>query len=259
VATDGRRDPSWDEAEVEEFRGFLSRAARIFAPGTMVAENLKRDFGVRRPVDVIFTMAPDETGSRPGGPRYRAPSDFGPVRFGILCRFSDEKGIPHILEALSRYRERHGDVHFTFAGDGERRGLIEEYVAQRDLPHVRIVPVRSPIEALDPIDVFVHPSLSEAMPVSIVEALMCGRPCIGTRVGGIPDLIRDGVEGFLIQPGSAPAILDAMERFNVMVGEERLAFQKRARARYENVCRPEKVGQVLAEHYRQIMTGGGGR
>jgi glycosyltransferase involved in cell wall biosynthesis len=102
-------------------------------------------------------------------------------------------------------------------------------------------------------DVFVHPSSSEAMPVSIVEALMQGLPCIATPVGGIPDLIREGVEGALVPVGDAVALADAMARFAGMAADELSAFRRRARARYEEVCRPEVVGAQVAAIYREIL------
>jgi glycosyltransferase involved in cell wall biosynthesis len=86
-----------------------------------------------------------------------------------------------------------------------------------------------------------------------VEALMCGLPCIATAVGGIPDLIREGVEGFLIEPASTMAILNAMEKFAALSHDEMTAFHKRARARYEEACDPKVVGIQIAAIYRDIL------
>jgi glycosyltransferase involved in cell wall biosynthesis len=177
------------------------------------------------------------------------------LRFGILCRFAPQKGIAYILEALRIFRERHGIVQFTFAGQGPMEAEIRQFVDSHALPHVHIERVRSASEILSGMDVFVHPGLDDAMPVSLVEALMCGVPCIATRVGGVPDLIRDGMEGLLIEPASAGQILQAMERFAAMSPAERLGFRQRARARYEECCLPEKVGALVADHYRQILNG----
>ena len=82
---------------------------------------------------------------------------------------------------------------------------------------------------------------------------MCGVPCIATRVGGIPDLIRDGIEGLLIEPGSTEPILQALATFAAMSARDLAAFRHRARARYEECCTPEKVGAIVAEHYNQIL------
>jgi glycosyltransferase involved in cell wall biosynthesis len=89
--------------------------------------------------------------------------------------------------------------------------------------------------------------------MSIAEALMCGVPCIVCNVGGCADLVRDGVEGFVIEPRRADLIFDRMDRMARMGEEEFQGFQRRARARYEEVCLPAKVGAVVAEHYRAVM------
>jgi glycosyltransferase involved in cell wall biosynthesis len=252
VATSGRRDPSWTDPEVAAFRSFVESAARVFAPGSGVADTFRREFGVARPVETIFTMVRDEV-------RGQRTEDGGQnIRFGILCRFSREKSIPAVLEALRQYRDRHGDVDFTFAGEGELEPEIRAAVAAHGLDHVRVAAVSAPADLLRHLDVFVHPSLSEAMPVAIVEALMWGCPCIATPVGGIPDLIRDGVEGYLVAPDSAAAIREAMERFAALSPEMRAAFRQRARARYEAVCRPETVARRVAAHYRAMIAAVGG-
>jgi glycosyltransferase involved in cell wall biosynthesis len=102
-------------------------------------------------------------------------------------------------------------------------------------------------------DVFVHPSVDDAMPVSIAEALMCGIPCVVCRVGGCADLVRDGVEGFVIEPRRTDQILAALEKFAEMPAEEFAAYRQHARARYEEVCLPGSVGHIVAEHYRAVI------
>ncbi|MDD4869216.1 MAG: glycosyltransferase family 4 protein [Kiritimatiellae bacterium] len=268
----GTIDPSWTEKEVQDFRVFANRVARIFTPGKSVAETLAREYRIERPIDPLFTMVPDAT---EGGlsvnsirlskavletftdNKERITNDNVSgkrlLRFGILCRFAEQKGISYILEALKIYKEKHGNVDFTFAGHGELEVMIREFVASNDLMNVKVVPVPSAVEVLKAMDVFVHPGLDDAMPVSIVEALMCGLPCISSKVGGTPDLVRDGIEGFLIEPRNSTQILECMERFAQMPIDEFSGFRRRARARYEEVCLPAIVGRQVAEHYRDIL------
>ncbi len=285
----GTVDPSWEPCEVEAFRAFANRIARIFVQGPGIAPVMARSFGITRPIDTVFTMAPDEfrslTVSEYGSDRVSECGRVGvsecsegagsssitpkprdadtPIpphsdtpsscRFGIVCRFTEQKGIAYILEALRLFRDRHGDVRFTFAGQGPLEETIRAFAARHGLANVRVARVEQLAGALADMDVFVHPGLDDAMPVSLVEALMFGVPCIGTRVGAVPDLIRDGVEGLLIEPASAEQIFVAMERFARMPPGEFSAFRQRARARYVEACRPEVVGAVVAGHYRQIM------
>jgi len=59
-------------------------------------------------------------------------------------------------------------------------------------------------------DVLLLPSINEGTPVSVIEALAAGRPAVATRVGGIPDVVRDGVDGFLVDLGDADALADRL-------------------------------------------------
>ena len=269
----GTVDPSWEPSEVEEFRKFLHRIARVFVQGRVIVEIMKREFRLDREIDVIPTMVPDEVGERAEAQELRTEDSElrtgAKLRFGILCRFTEQKGISYILDALKMFYEKHGEVHFTFAGAGPLEELVRdrrsEIGGQRpevgsrtsDLrpqaADIRIERVRSAVETLRDIDVFVHPGIDDAMPVSVVEALMCGIPCVTTRVGATQEIVRDGIEGYLIEPSSSDEILEAMERCTSWTVEELQEFRRRARARYEAVCRPEVVGLTVAQHYRDIM------
>lgn len=253
--TEGRRDESWDEVEFEAFRQFAQRAARNFAPGSGVAENLAREFHITQPIETLYTICPDEkpAGWQPPEPPSAAGA-VAPPHFGLLARMTPEKGIHDLLEALLRYTARHGTVRFTFAGTGVLEGEVRAFIARHGLDEVRVqTEFTSPAEVLAAWDVFVHPSRSDAMPMAIAEALMNGLPCVVTRAGGIPDLVRDGEEGILIDAGQPDQIVNAMERFAAMTPTQRWQFRRRARARYEQKCRPEQVGMQLAAHYRTLL------
>jgi glycosyltransferase involved in cell wall biosynthesis len=342
----GTRDPSWTDNEAEAFSVYLNRIARVLVQGKGIAETFAHAFQINRSIDVVFTMAPDEVGGRwtvDGGRWEVARSEKGggtagptsyvygslstvhcqlsarrSLRFGILCRFTEQKGIVYILEALRMFRERHGAVDFTFAGQGPMessiRSTVDSWESEPQQPHcertrafgvrqfdtaaflsagqsegkaadtdcrtpkdgagapsreadisplvhaeVRIVPVSSAVDILTNLDVFVHPGLDDAMPVSIVEALMCGVPCIVSDVGASPELVRDGVEGRVIQPASSEAILLAMEWFQERTVDELNVLRRQARRRYEDCCAPEIIGGQVAEIYRDVMGEGGER
>ena len=70
-------------------------------------------------------------------------------------------------------------------------------------------------------------------------------------------LIRDGVEGFVIEPRDVAQILDKLEAFAGMSAADFAGFKRRARARYEEVCLPDSVGKVIAGHYAAILAGRG--
>lgn len=94
--------------------------------------------------------------------------------------------------------------------------------------------------------------------MAIAEAMMCGKPCLVTRVGGIPDLVRDGCEGIVVDPRSPAQIADAMGCFASMSQAELAAYGARARQRYEEKCRPEEVAGNVAQYYEKILSNTGG-
>jgi len=60
--------------------------------------------------------------------------------------------------------------------------------------------------------VFVHPSLRDGLPNALLEAMACGRPVVGAAAGGIPDAVRDGTDGLLVDPGDVGALVVALRR-----------------------------------------------
>ncbi|MDA0990521.1 MAG: glycosyltransferase family 4 protein [Verrucomicrobia bacterium] len=247
----GTIDSSWDAAETEAFQAFAHSAIRNFAPGRGVAENVKRDFGITSAMDIVYTICPDLRD--PTRDTIRQPRR-NPVRFGILCRLTPEKGLRDLLQAIKAYRDTYYKLSFLIAGAGALEAEIQAFITEHDLKGVRLeTSFPGPMAVLDQMDVFIHPSLSDAMPMAIAEALMSGLPCVVTNVGGIPDLVRDGEEGVLIEPGNIEELVAAMVWFAQMEDAEYLAYRRRARQRYEEMCHPAKVGQVLARHYRDIL------
>ena len=87
-------------------------------------------------------------------------------------------------------------------GEGPDETEYHELVKELELENKLIFTgVRDDIpDILASIDIFVLPSYTEALPYAVIEAMSAGKPVITTSVGGIPELITDGVEGFLIEP-----------------------------------------------------------
>lgn len=96
-------------------------------------------------------------------------------------------------------------------------------------------------------DVFVLPSHAEGLPVAMLEAMAYGLPVIATRVGGIPAVLRDGVEGFLIEAGDVNALSDRMLRLSQdpnLRQQMGNAAQRRAEAEFSLDCMAERIAAV---------------
>ncbi len=133
---------------------------------------------------------------------------------GTAAVLEERKGYQYLLEAAALLKRQGYQLQYRFAGEGSQRealqnlatdlGLKEEVVFEgfvSDIPGF-----------LAAIDVFVLPSLHEGMGVAILEAMAAAKPVVGTTVGGIPELVVDGVTGLLVPPRNASALADAISR-----------------------------------------------
>jgi glycosyltransferase involved in cell wall biosynthesis len=121
-------------------------------------------------------------------------------------------------------------ARLRIVGSGARTDVVERLLA--DLPEqttwTNRLETAEVAVALDASTALVLPSRSEGMGRVVVEALCRGRPVVATRVGGIPDLVRDGENGLLVEPGDTRALADALVR---ILGNRELAERFGARAR----------------------------
>jgi glycosyltransferase involved in cell wall biosynthesis len=118
------------------------------------------------------------------------------------------KGTDTLIDAVAMCRSYGLDVRLTIVGDGRLRGVFEQHAVRHgvsDVVHFAgHLPAGSAVRAeLDRADLFVLPSRTEGLPRAMIEAMARGLPCIGTRIGGIPELIPDAV---LVPPGDAVAL-----------------------------------------------------
>ncbi len=136
----------------------------------------------------------------------------------LVCvgRLAEQKGQLLLLEAFGRLAAEGLPGELVLAGDGPMRAVIEKRIDHLGLgTRVRITgwlsndAVRREIVAARG---FVLPSFAEGLPVVLMEALALGRPVVTTYVAGIPELVQDGVNGWLIPAGSVEALADALRR-----------------------------------------------
>lgn len=139
----------------------------------------------------------------------------GPVEIVTVCRLAPLKGVAVLLEALARSGAA-GAVRLTVVGDGPARAALERAAAARGLGgRVRFTGYRSQDQVaahLAEADIFVLASFAEGVPVVLMEAMAGRLPVIATRVGGVAELVEDGVSGLLVAPSDAAGLADAIAR-----------------------------------------------
>jgi len=115
-------------------------------------------------------------------------------------------------------------------GDGPFKGILQELADKLGLSS-RVIFTGFRADALSLLqaaNIFVLPSLSEGMPLSVLEAMALGKPVIATRVGGIPEVIEQGKTGWLVPPGNAGALAATLQRA-VRSSPDYLLMARRAR------------------------------
>lgn len=129
---------------------------------------------------------------------------------GYIGRFSEEKGIIAFVEAISTILEIDGEILFLIAGGGHLRNKILELITNYNLSNnvqlIEWIPHDKLPYYLNYIKLIVIPSRSEGLPNIMLEAMACGTPVLATPVGAIPDIIKDGETGFLMDSNSPECI-----------------------------------------------------
>jgi glycosyltransferase involved in cell wall biosynthesis len=129
--------------------------------------------------------------------------------FFFSGQIGSRKGVFDLLSAFRDARKVCPDIRLRIAGDGE---LQQATMLTRELRLDDSVTFLGWLSAADiqrelgVAEVFVLPSHNEGLPMSLLEAMACGLPVVSTRVGGIPELVTDGVNGLLIVPGDVEAL-----------------------------------------------------
>src|SRR5437867_4615988 len=131
---------------------------------------------------------------------------------GWIGRMTPVKRTDDVLLAFKRLRDDGVDAVLCMVGNGPDREQLErrahELGVVRDTLFLGYQEDVAPFYAA--FDALVLPSSNEGTPVSVIEALGAGRPVVATRVGGVPDVVRDGVDGFLVDPGATGELADRL-------------------------------------------------
>lgn len=134
----------------------------------------------------------------------------------FLGSIGQRKGCYVLLDALATIKSKHPDVRLLCGGDGDHESFLRE-ASKRGLDqNVQLlgwVVGAAKRRLLARSTIFVLPSYSEGLPMALLEAMAAGMPVVSTPVGGIPDAIRDGIDGLLVPPGDATQLAQAIDRF----------------------------------------------
>jgi glycosyltransferase involved in cell wall biosynthesis len=175
---------------------------------------------------------------------------------GIVGRLAPIKDIDAFIHAAALVAPRDPRVHFAIVGDGELRGELEALAQRLNLSaRVHFYGWRRDMAAIyGDLDIVVNCSRNEGTPVALIEALAAGRPVVATRVGGTPDVLRNGELGRLVPPAEPEALASGIL---ATIGELDAA-RARAESVREQVFSKYSTDRLIADIdglYRQLLAG----
>ncbi len=244
------------ESAVARARGCHDRIDAVIAPSRFMAETLAAGGVPSGKITVMHNYANPQlmrVALQPAGDTAREPYL---LFFGRLSR---EKGVDVLLEAYASVWERlPHDMPLVVVGDGPERDALEALAREKGISErVRFAGFQTGRALNDYVEraslVIVSSRCRENYPYSIMEAFAYGTPVIGTRMGGIPELVSDGETGFLCECGDPDSLAGAMLRASSISAGEYRAMQDNCRRYVVRECSRDLYFRNLHEVYRNAM------
>lgn len=221
------------------------------------ARQIRERYGVL-PAVIYNGIDPEAFQPVPPDASWRASVGIAPEERVILYvgRLIGWKGVGDLLRALSFALRRRPGIRLVLVGEGEERGKLERQAGElgisRQVTFAGAVARASLPGCLACADAFVLPSVAdETFGISLCEAMSCGLPVVATRVGGIPEVVAEGVSGFLVDPGDAAGMA---EKILLLVTERELGRRMGSEGRrlVQSRFSWERVARALEEEYRRL-------
>ncbi|MBW2498064.1 MAG: glycosyltransferase family 4 protein [Deltaproteobacteria bacterium] len=231
-----------------------------------VVSDYNRRFLLERVPDLVgqrFLLS--RVGVDPEAVRPLPRTEEGVFRLLYVGSLQQRKGVHLLLDALAQAQDELGDWSLDLVGEGPMRSELERMADRLGLAsRIRFhgpQPYERVVQSFEACQLLVVPSTvgpggrTEGIPTVLVEALAHGRPVLTTRVSGIPELVEDGVTGFLVEHGSAEALAAGLVRIR---RDPDLAWRTAAagRARVEAEYDQPKNARAQAESFARNVVGG---
>ncbi|MCX7595411.1 MAG: glycosyltransferase, partial [Fischerella sp.] len=185
----------------------------------------------------------------------------GKIRIATTGRLVEKKGIEYAIRAVAKVLKIHQNLEYNIVGDGELKGHLQQVIRELNVAEqIKLLGWKNQqeiIEILARAHIFIAPSVTakdgnQDAPVNTLkEAMAMGLPVISTFHGGIPELVQDGISGFLVPERDADAIAEKLSYFieHPEIWEQ---MGKAGRAYVEAHYDINKLNDELVEIYRQV-------
>jgi glycosyltransferase involved in cell wall biosynthesis len=180
----------------------------------------------------------------------------GSVRLLYVGRFNTFKNVETLVEAVGQLSQMDvGDFELDLVGEGEQRPVVERMVSElgltRRVHFVGWVARDCIADHYRSADIFVTATTWEGMPNTVLEAMACGLPIVGTQASGLRELVRDGLNGYLVPIKDPDALVQALARL-VDNGYERRRMGRQSRKLAEREFAWEYIAEQYVKVYEEV-------
>ncbi len=193
---------------------WAARGGALVAVSGTLADHLSTNLRIPRAhIQVIANGVPLMTG-RPGRLRAELALPESAPLIVAVGNLYPVKGHTVLIEAMAQLRTRPTPVHLAIAGRGDALTALQTQAAAAGLSdRIHFLGLRNDVpDLLASADLFVHPSLSEGLPIAVLEAMGAGLPVIATAVGDVPTVLSGGNVGVIVPPGNYGALAGEIDR-----------------------------------------------
>ncbi len=176
------------------------------------------------------------------------------ILFGAANVTDPRKGMPHLIYALNKLYQKYPSENIELVVFGKTPPElgkrfpypvnIMNYIGNRE----------TLVNLYNAADVFVLPSLEDNLPNTVMEAMACGLPVVAFRIGGVPEMVRHGITGFLASPGNGDGLADWIGE--ILFSRQNESFRENARRQVEDNYAPQLIAQRYLELYKSLLYNG---
>lgn len=234
---------------------FAYRNTNIVAVGEMVKKNLTEFFEIPdNQISVIHNAVKPFEGTVKNIEVLEKEKAEGHVLVGNIGRLSKQKGMSYFIDAAGFVVQKHPEARFVIVGDGELKNQLNEQVRSKKMQDkILFLGYRNDIQSvMSQLDFIVLSSLWEGLPLTPIEAYSVGKTVIGTAVDGTPEIIRDGVDGYLVPPKDIHALAEKIT-FMIENSEIKRKLEKNAKERFLDEFSFLNMADRYSTFYKQIL------
>jgi len=240
-----------------DFSADINKATCVVAVSQESARVLRDMCAITRPIFVANQIVADPLAAI-GREAITARSECVGVTVATIARFIEKKGLKCLLEVIAQVRKTHPAMKFRIFGDGPLRADLMSYARVLGLDGQQIFAGTFRREELARVmlqtDIFVLSSLThEGLPLTVIEAMAFGRPTVASAVGGVSEIIVDGVNGFLCPPGDTDCF---GQKLSALAEDpaKRMRMGQAARRSYERgLFQPSSVCEQFVAIYQEAL------